>query len=63
VVPELLEEVTGDRLARAALGLLEPATAASMRRDFDGIRAALGPPGAAQRVAAMLRELGADAAS
>jgi lipid-A-disaccharide synthase len=57
VVPELLEEVTGDRLARAALGLLEPATAASMRGDFDGIRAALGPPGAARRVAELLREL------
>jgi len=57
VVPELLEDVTGESLARAALELLVPANAATMRRDFEGIRSALGPPGAARRVAAMLREL------
>ncbi|MCK9461911.1 MAG: lipid-A-disaccharide synthase [Proteobacteria bacterium] len=56
-VPELLGVVEGDRLARTALELLEPEAAASMRRDFDGIRAALGPPGAARRVAKLLREL------
>ena len=57
VVPELLGVVEGESLARTALALLDPEAAASMRRAFDGIRAVLGPPGAARRVAKLLREL------
>jgi lipid-A-disaccharide synthase len=57
VVPELLAGVTGERLARAALELLAPPAAAAMRRDLAEIRGALGTPGAAARVAALLRDL------
>jgi lipid-A-disaccharide synthase len=59
IVPEIVDRVEGGRLAHAALGLLEPTRAAATRRELAAVRDALGPAGAAQRVAALLRELGA----
>ena len=60
VVPELLQrEVTPDHLARAVLPLLDPVSPerARMVAGFQRIRAALGTPGAAERVAALAAEL------
>ncbi|HLO66975.1 MAG TPA: lipid-A-disaccharide synthase [Holophaga sp.] len=52
VVPELLQgEVNPRRLVRELKALLDPARAAAMRADLAGIRARLGEPGAARRVA------------
>lgn len=55
VVPELVQgEVNPRRLAQELERLLDPATATRMRADLSEIRARLGPPGAADRVAAHL---------
>ena len=52
VVPELLQdEVNPRRLGTELAALLEPALAARMRAELGGIRAHLGRPGAADRVA------------
>jgi len=52
VAPELLQgEVNPARLGQVLKELLEPAHAARMRQDLAGIRARLGEPGAARRVA------------
>jgi lipid-A-disaccharide synthase len=52
VAPELLQgEVNPRRLGAELERLLEPAVAARMREELAGIRAHLGPPGAADRVA------------
>jgi lipid-A-disaccharide synthase len=52
VVPELLQDaVTPETLGRVLAGLLEPGTALRMREELAGIRAHLGVPGAAGRVA------------
>ncbi len=52
VVPELLQgEVNPRRLGEELAALLEPAGAARMREELGRIRAHLGPPGAAERVA------------
>lgn len=57
--PEFLQrDVTVDALARTAGELLEDGPAAErQRRALGGVRARLGPPGAASRVAALAREL------
>ena len=53
VAPELLQgEVAAPRLSRELAGLLTPARAARMREELGRIRARLGEPGAAARVAA-----------
>lgn len=55
IVPELLQaEVNPDRLARELAGLLDPRRAADMRAELREIRAHLGEPGAADRVAGHL---------
>jgi lipid-A-disaccharide synthase len=55
VVPELVQdEVEPGRLVAVLKELLEPDRAARMRQDLAGIRAHLGGPGAAERVAAHL---------
>jgi lipid-A-disaccharide synthase len=52
VAPELLQgDVNPVRLRAVLKDLLEPERAAAMRRDLAGIRARLGEPGAARRVA------------
>ncbi len=52
VVPELLqEEVNPRRLGEELAALLDPAVAAGMRAELGKIRAHLGQPGAAGRVA------------
>ncbi len=52
VAPELLQdEVNPVRLRQVLKDLLEPSRAAAMREDLAGIRARLGEPGAARRVA------------
>ncbi|WP_306597935.1 lipid-A-disaccharide synthase [Geothrix sp. 21YS21S-2] len=52
VAPELLQgEVNPVRLRQVLKDLLEPGKAASMREELAGIRARLGEPGAARRVA------------
>jgi len=52
VVPELLQgEVNPRRLGEELAALLDPATGARMREELGLIRAHLGPPGAAERVA------------
>jgi lipid-A-disaccharide synthase len=52
LAPELLQdEVNPDRLGQELSRLLEPETAARMRESFLEVRAHLGEPGAAQRVA------------
>jgi len=52
VVPELLQgEVNPQRLGQELEALLDPARAAAMREDLGRIRARLGEPGAAGRVA------------
>jgi lipid-A-disaccharide synthase len=52
VVPELLqEEVNPDRLGRELAALLDPAVADRIRTNLAALRAHLGPPGAAGRVA------------
>ena len=52
VVKELVQgQVTPGTLATVLEGLLDPARAEAMRRDFAGIRARLGEPGSAARVA------------
>jgi lipid-A-disaccharide synthase len=58
IVPELLQrEVTGERLARQAVELLEPAERRRQRQELDEVRRRLGAPGAAARVARLLGEL------
>lgn len=55
VAPELLQgEVNAQRLGEELARLLDPAVAARMRADLGGLRAHLGPPGAADRVAGHL---------
>ena len=55
VAPELLQqEVNAARLGQELAALLEPANAARMRVELGRIRARLGQPGAADRVAAHL---------
>jgi len=52
IVPELLQgQVTGPRLAAAALRLLDPTVADRQLADFELIRRRLGGPGASRRVA------------
>ena len=52
VAPELLQqEVNADRLGQELAALLEPGRAAAMRGELALIRAHLGEPGAANRVA------------
>jgi lipid-A-disaccharide synthase len=52
LVPELLQgEVNARRLGQELDTLLEPGTAARMRRELGELRARLGRPGAADRVA------------
>jgi lipid-A-disaccharide synthase len=62
VAPELVQgEATADALARAARPLLEPEgqAAKSQRAAFASVRAGLGAPGAALRVAQLVRGLAA----
>ena len=56
VVPEFRQrEATGERLAAAALRILEDATyAADLRVQLGRVRAILGPPGAVDRAAALV---------
>ncbi|MCC6749643.1 MAG: lipid-A-disaccharide synthase [Deltaproteobacteria bacterium] len=56
--PELLqEEVSPERLVREMRRLLEPASAERARRGAERVARCLGPPGVAQRVAHLAREL------
>jgi lipid-A-disaccharide synthase len=57
VVPELIQGAfTGERVAREALTLLgDPAGLASMREALGEVRRRLGPPGACQRAAEIVR--------
>ncbi|MFN8543314.1 MAG: lipid-A-disaccharide synthase [Candidatus Binatia bacterium] len=59
VVPELLQgEVTGDRIAAAARGILDdPARHAAIVRDLHEVRRRLGGGGAARRAAAIAAEM------
>lgn len=63
VAPELLQrDARPERLAQAALSCLEsPERLASMKRDLQGIRGALGEPGVADRVARLVMETAATA--
>jgi lipid A disaccharide synthetase len=64
VVPEFIQDaVTAERLAAAALGILENAPrAAAMRAQLGTIAARLGPGGATGRAAsAILQEVGVSA--
>lgn len=59
VVPELIQdECTPDRVAAAALALLDdPARAAAVRRDLAEVRTRLGAPGASTRAAAAVLDV------
>ncbi len=57
IVPELLQyRATPEALSEAAQRLLEPEAAAKQKRSFREVAASLGGPGAAERVAAAVRE-------
>jgi lipid-A-disaccharide synthase len=57
IVPEFLQhEATGPLLARAALGLLEPAERTRQRKEFAQVKALLGGPGASSRVWRLIEE-------
>lgn len=58
VLPELLQEdFTPERVAQAAIDLLQPERNAQMRRDLEYVRERLGKPGAVKRVAELVLKI------
>lgn len=58
VLPELLQEdFTPEKVAQAAIDLLQPERNAQMKRDLDYVRERLGQPGAVMRVAELVLKI------